>query len=54
MGLFKKRKPETNPITAGLPTSADELSASLKAFSGFVKRVACRNCGAPTTADAAR
>lgn len=47
MGLFKKRKPDANAATAGLPTSADELSASLKALSGFVKRVNCRKCGAP-------
>ena len=47
MGLFKKRKPVENPLTADLPKQGDALPESLRALSGFVKRVNCRKCGAP-------
>lgn len=47
MCLFKKRKPTENPLTTDLPKQGDALPESLKALSGFVKRVNCRKCGAP-------
>lgn len=51
MKFFKKRKPEaeTPPpaFSAGLPQAGDELPVSLKAYSRFIKRVNCSQCGAP-------
>ena len=52
MNFFKKRKPKATPETpgstfsAGLPRAGDELPASLKAHSQFIKRVNCSKCGA--------
>ena len=47
MNFFKKRKPKETPtFSAGLPQAGDELPASLKAYSQFVKRVNCSQCGA--------
>lgn len=53
MNFFKKRKPKATSessgsvFSAGLPREGDEVPASLKAHSQFIKRVNCSQCGAP-------
>jgi DNA-directed RNA polymerase subunit RPC12/RpoP len=54
MHLFKKRartestgSPQSTGVSSGLPKPGDELPASLKAHSQFIKRVSCSQCGAP-------
>ena len=55
MNFFKKRKPDKKPeaaqsiFSAGIPREGDSLPASLKAYSQFIKRVNCPQCGAPKT-----
>jgi hypothetical protein len=54
MNLFKKHgkagpsgPPQPTGVSAGLPRPGDNLPASLKAHSQFIKRVSCSQCGAP-------
>ncbi len=54
MSLFKKKvqaepsgSPQPTTAPAGLPRPVDNLPASLKAHSQFIKRVSCSQCGAP-------
>ena len=54
MNLFKKNKQagtggsaQPAGVSAGLPRPGDNLPASLKAHSQFIKRVNCSQCGAP-------
>ena len=48
MNFFKKpAKPQPPSPSTGLPRQGDELPASLKAHSQFIKRVSCSQCGAP-------
>jgi len=54
MNLFKKhgkaepsKPPQPTGFSAGLPQAGDNLPASLKAHSQFIKRVNCSQCGAP-------
>ncbi len=56
MSIFKKHDqaksgetPQETGFSTGLPRTGDELPASLKAHSQFVKRVNCSQCGAPKT-----
>jgi LSD1 subclass zinc finger protein len=55
MNFFRKRKPEKSsqppkPVfSAGLPQAGDKLPVSLLAYSRFIKRVNCSQCGAPKT-----
>lgn len=54
MNLFKKhaqpkatQPPQPVGASAGLPRPGDDLPASLKARSQFIKRISCSQCGAP-------
>lgn len=53
MALFKRNKsdrpPPRPPVLAGLPQRGEEVAASLRAHSTFVKRATCQRCGSPKT-----
>ena len=55
MNFFKKSTPEKKPqavqsiFSTEIPREGDALPASLKAYSQFIKRVNCPQCGAPKT-----
>ena len=54
MNLFRNHaqpgpgaSPQCSGASAGLPRQGETVPASLKAHSGFIKRVSCSQCGAP-------